>query len=158
MPRECAEWGEKERRTRPKSDETVEDFEDDNPFHKLRRVYCAEDEEFLANGMSLIESSGPNGLKRELDKFSSSLLEAAEKTIARHRLDYADGASIGYVCKKAIEELKELLTQVLELAADEDAVVDDVGKAALFFYMSIGTVADMVCSRVDEIMGGVKVR
>ena len=156
MPRECVEWGEKERRSRSKSDTGMKGHWKGNPFHDLRRAYCTEDEEFITNGMHLIESSGTDGLKRLLDEFSCSLSEAAEKTIASHRLGRADQESVGYACKKAVAELNELLAQVLELADDEDVAADDVSKAALFFYMSIGTAADMVCSLVDEIVDGVK--
>lgn len=156
MPRECAEWGEKERQSRQKSDTGLKGRGKGNPFHDLRRAYCTEDEEFIANGMRLIESSGSNGLTLLLDEFSYSLSEAAEKTIALHRLGHADRESIGYACKRAVAELNELLAQVLELADGEDVAADDVNKAALFFYMSIGTVADMVCSLVDEIVDGVK--
>ena len=156
MLRECVEWGEKGRRSRPKSDTGVKGLGEGNPFHDLRRAYCTEDEEFIANGMRLIESSGVEGLKSFHDEFLCSLSEAAEKTIALHRLGRADRESIGYACKRAVAELNELLTQVLELADGEDVAENDVSKAALFFYMSIGTAADMVCSLVDEIVGGVK--
>ncbi len=127
-----------------------------NPFHDLRSAYCTEDEEFIANGMRLIESSGADGLKRLLDEFSCSLSEATEKTIALHRLCRADQESVGNACKKAVAELNELLAQVFELADAEDIAADDVSKAALFFYMGIGTAADMVCSLVDEIIDGVR--
>lgn len=156
MSRECVEWGEKELRSRQKTDTTVKYRGKGSPFHAIGRVYCVEDEEFLVNGIRLIESSGVNGLKRALDDFSCSLSEAAKKTITIHRLCRADQESIGYVCERAIAELNELLAQVVELSDGEDVAADDVSKAALFFYMSIGTAADMVCSRVDEIIDGVR--
>lgn len=153
MARECVEWGEKKRRSHPKSGVMVEECEGDNPFQQLSRVYCVEDDEFIANGMRLIESSSVDALRCVLNEFANSMSEATEKTIARYRLGRVDGLSIGYACKKAVDELNGLLAQVLELAGDEgNGETGDVAKAALFVYMGIGTAANMVCSRVNEII------
>jgi len=149
MSRESDEWGEKEDHRRIKAVRHVEAAE--NPFDDLKLDYSVDmdDEECATRLLRKVANGDLNDLRRIADDFLFRLEDAKAATITRFSLGKADRIVLSHICEKAAAEVSALLRQVCELASD-DIEDEDVQKASLFFYLSLGTAAEMVCSLVSD--------